>query len=205
MSEMATNENLVLAARRMFARNGYDGTSVRAITAEAGANLGAITYHFGSKRELYDRVVESVVQPLATRLEAAVAAEGDVLHRVELVVRSYFDYLSANPDLPQLMMQELVMAAVPSEVLAAQLKRVHAALTGLVEEGQAAGVIRQGPSRALGIFILSVPVHLAVLQRSLQRHLVLDLVEPESRRQVVESAVDFVREGLSGSTRALEA
>jgi AcrR family transcriptional regulator len=204
MSEKGTAETLVQVARRIFARLGYDGTSVRAITAEAGANLGAITYHFGSKRQLYDRVVESVVQPLAARVEGVVRGEGDVLERVERVVRTYFEYLSENPDLPQLMMQELVMAAVPSEVLTAPLKRVHAALAGLVEEGQGQGVIRPGPARAMGIFILSVPVHLAVLQRSLQRHRVLDLADGESRRQIVESAVAFVRNGLDDSTRALE-
>jgi AcrR family transcriptional regulator len=204
MSETATATALVQAARRIFARRGYDGTSVRAITADAGANLGAITYHFGSKRELYDRVVESVVQPLAERIEGVLGGEGDVLERVERVVRVYFEYLAENPDLPQLMMQELVMAAEPSEALAAQLKRVHGGLTGLVEEGQAQGVIRRGPARALGIFILSVPVHLALLQRSLLRHLVLDLVDADSRRQVVESAVAFVRSGLRDGTGALE-
>jgi AcrR family transcriptional regulator len=57
MKEMTTAETLVETARAVFARYGYDGASVRAITAEAGANLAAITYHFGSKRELYDRVV----------------------------------------------------------------------------------------------------------------------------------------------------
>jgi AcrR family transcriptional regulator len=204
MSEMGTATALVQAARRIFARRGYDGTSVRAITAEAGANLGAITYHFGSKRELYDRTVESVVQPLAERIEGVLGGGGDVLDRVERVVRTYFAYLAENPDLPQLMMQELVLAAEPSEVLAAQLKRVHAALTALVEEGQAQGVIRRGPTRALAIFILSVPVHLAVLQRSLQRHLVLDLVDAEARRQVVDSAVAFVRSGLGDRTGELE-
>ena len=145
--DASTAEALIQAARRLFTLHGYDGTSVRAITAEAAANLGAITYHFGSKRELYDHVVGSAVRPLAERIEAAVAEAAPVPERVEAVVRTWFDYLAGNPDLPQLMLQELLLAESPPEVVAVPLRRVHVALTGLVEEGQSAGVIRSGPAR----------------------------------------------------------
>jgi AcrR family transcriptional regulator len=195
----ATAAILVRTARHLFAQNGYDGTSVRAITGAAGANLGAITYHFGSKRELYDRVVESVVLPLAERVEVVMAAEGDVLDRAEGIVRAYFDYLADNPDLPRLMMQELVLGGGPGQAVAAPLKRVHGALWRVIEEGQAAGVIRPGPPAVLGLFILSVPVHMGILQRPLQM-VGLDLLEPAVRGMVVESAVAFVRGGLSETT-----
>ena len=46
-------ERLIEAARQQFARVGFDAASVRDITARAHANLGAITYHFGSKEALY--------------------------------------------------------------------------------------------------------------------------------------------------------
>lgn len=191
-----TERALVEAGRRLFAMHGYDGTSVRAITSAASANLGAITYHFGSKRGLYDRVVESAVRPLAERIEAVAAPGRPLMERVEAVVREYFAYLAANPDLPQLMMQELVLGGVPAEVVAGPLKRVHGAVTRLVTEGQAEGVIRSGPRLVLGIFILSVPVHLGMLQRAIQAHLGVDLLDDRTRAAVVESAVSFVRAGL---------
>jgi AcrR family transcriptional regulator len=197
MKETGTADTLVTVARGIFAQHGYDGASVRSITGEAGANLGAITYHFGSKRDLYDRVLASVLVPLAERLEAVVHGAGGVLERAGAVVRAYFEYVAENPDLPQLMLQELVQMPAPSAVVAAPLKRVHGALTALVEEGQRAGVVRPGPSRALGIFILSAPVHLVLLQRALRHHLVLDLAEPGLRQEVVASAVEFVTAGLS--------
>jgi AcrR family transcriptional regulator len=196
MKEMTTAETLIRAARGIFAANGYEGASVRTITAQAGANLGAITYHFGSKRALYDRVVASVVDPLAERVAAVASGPGSVLERVAGVVRVYFSYLAGNPDLPQLMMQELVMSAAPAEVLLAPLKRVHGALMGLVMEGQEHGVIRPGPERVMALFILSVPVHLALLQRALEQHLMPGMLAGEDRREVVEAAVAFVCEGL---------
>jgi AcrR family transcriptional regulator len=189
---------LIAAARRLFTLHGYDGASVRAITAEAGANLGAITYHFGSKRELYDRVVASVVGPLAERIEAVAGGQDrSVMDRVEAVVRAYFGYLAEHPDLPPLMLQELVLGGVPPEAVAGPLKRVHGALTQLITEGQATGEIRPGPRMVLGIFILSVPVHLGILHRAIEAHLGIDLLEERTRAPVVESAVAFVRAGLA--------
>jgi AcrR family transcriptional regulator len=48
-----TAERLLDAAERLFGRLGYDGVGMRALAAEAGVNLGAATYHFGSKEQLY--------------------------------------------------------------------------------------------------------------------------------------------------------
>lgn len=195
---------LLDAGRRIFAREGYEGASVRAITSEAGANLAAITYHFGSKRELYDRVVDGVIGPLAGRVEAVVGAGGGVLDRAAAVVRTYFEHLADHPELPQLMMQELALGGEPSEVVARPLKRVHAALTSLVAEGQETGEVRAGPRLVLGVFILSVPVHLAILRPALQRHVGLDLLDPLTRARVTDSAVEFVREGLRARPDSVE-
>lgn len=72
-----TKERLLDAAEQLFARQGYHNTSLRAITAEAGANLAAVNYHFGSKEALMGAVVERRLLPLNAlrlqRLEAAVA------------------------------------------------------------------------------------------------------------------------------------
>ena len=53
-----TRERLLDVAEQLFARRGLDAVSVRDITREAGANLGAITYHFGTMRKLIVAVFE---------------------------------------------------------------------------------------------------------------------------------------------------
>jgi AcrR family transcriptional regulator len=47
-----TKDRILDAAERLFAERGYDGTSLRAITGEAGVNLAAVNYHFSSKETL---------------------------------------------------------------------------------------------------------------------------------------------------------
>jgi AcrR family transcriptional regulator len=50
--EAATKAQVLTAAERLFALNGFQNVSVRDITAEAGVNLASVNYHFGSKDAL---------------------------------------------------------------------------------------------------------------------------------------------------------
>jgi TetR/AcrR family transcriptional regulator len=206
MKQIGTSDGKSTAAallgvgRRLFAEHGYEGTSVRQLTAEAGVNLGAVTYHFGSKRELYDAVVGAVMSPLAERLESVVSAGGAVLDRVEQVVRTYFGYLAENPDMPKLMLQELALGGLPSMALGRPMSRAHGALTKLVREGQERGEIPAGDAPVMAVFMMSVPVHLAVVQGPLRTFAGVDVGGAAGRQRALELAAAFVRRGLSAES-----
>jgi AcrR family transcriptional regulator len=51
-------------AERLFATHGFKATSLRAITGEAQANLGAVNYHFASKDALILAVLRRRMQPM---------------------------------------------------------------------------------------------------------------------------------------------
>ncbi|MFC9173259.1 MULTISPECIES: TetR/AcrR family transcriptional regulator [Streptomyces] len=97
-----TRSNVLDAAERLFAENGYRGTSVRAITNLAGANLAAVAYHFGSKAELMAAVARRVAGPINraqhARLDEALAknADPDVADLVEAFVGPLFDEMPAD-------------------------------------------------------------------------------------------------------------
>ncbi len=54
---MTTKDRILDAAERLFARDGFEATSLRAITAEAQVNLAAVNYHFQSKDALVQAVI----------------------------------------------------------------------------------------------------------------------------------------------------
>ena len=51
--ERETTERLLDTAERLFGVHGYDGVGMRMLAQEAKVNLGAATYHFGTKEALY--------------------------------------------------------------------------------------------------------------------------------------------------------
>lgn len=52
-----TRQEIMLTARELFARGGYDGTSLRAIATRAEVNVALIRYYFGTKEELFTAAV----------------------------------------------------------------------------------------------------------------------------------------------------
>ena len=59
-----TRGRILDAAERLFAEQGIAASSVRAITREAGVNLAAVSYHFGSKEGLVHEVLDRRLGPL---------------------------------------------------------------------------------------------------------------------------------------------
>ena len=62
MSE--TRQKIMDVAERLFGEQGYDATSLRHIIAEAGVNLAAVHYHFGSKEDLLLELVMRKISPV---------------------------------------------------------------------------------------------------------------------------------------------
>lgn len=55
---ISKEENILFAAEKLFAEKGFDGTSTRKISKAANVNISMISYYFGSKEKLYEKLVE---------------------------------------------------------------------------------------------------------------------------------------------------
>ena len=72
-----TRTRILDAAEELFMQHGFEGTSMRLLTAKAGANLAAVNYHFGSK----DALIEAVFRRRLDPMNAARIAELDRLEK----------------------------------------------------------------------------------------------------------------------------
>lgn len=59
-----TRERILDAAEALFAQDGFQSVSVRQITGEAGVNVAAVNYHFGSREALISEVLSRVLDPI---------------------------------------------------------------------------------------------------------------------------------------------
>jgi AcrR family transcriptional regulator len=88
-----TKERILDAAERLFAAHGFAGTSLRAVTREAGVNLAAIHYHFGTKEDLLRAVLSRIVIPVNRErlnlLEQVEAAAGSDPPSLEGILEAF--------------------------------------------------------------------------------------------------------------------
>lgn len=192
-----TRGALLSAGRRLFAAHGYKGASVRAITGVAGANLGAVTYHFGSKAALYDAVLEQTLTPFRERLRAAAESGGSPLERVQAFIRAFFEHLYEHPELRGLMVRELSTDEPIPEAVLVTFQANFGVLSQLIREGQAAGEIREGDPTMLALATATQPVALNLVRPVLEQAGAVSFETPEARERLVDNATSFVVEALA--------
>jgi len=79
---------LLAIARRLFARDGYERTSLRDIAQAADITKAALYYYFPNKEALYERTVLDSMQSLMDDVSAAVAAAASPTARIRAFMQS---------------------------------------------------------------------------------------------------------------------
>lgn len=69
-----SRETLMAVSARLFAKGGFDATSMRDIARDAGMLAGSMYYHFPSKNDLIAAVYEEGVAEITAAVDAGVAA-----------------------------------------------------------------------------------------------------------------------------------
>jgi len=125
----ATEDLLVESTLRCLGRAGVSGATARTITAEAGVNLAAITYHFGSKDQLVDRALVRAVRRLLDPVIALLESDPGALARALAAVEER----AAEGGAPCALYAEAAARAVRSDVVARGWAESHDALRATID------------------------------------------------------------------------
>jgi len=82
-----TRTRILDAAEELFMLHGFEGTSMRLLTAKAGVNLAAVNYHFGSKDALIEALFRRRLDPMNEERIAALDRHEDF--SAENIIRAF--------------------------------------------------------------------------------------------------------------------
>lgn len=102
---MDSKEQIIKAATKLFATNGYVATSIRAITKECNINLSMISYYFGGKEGLYVAVLESQMQVIVEIISQA-QEKPSAKESLESYAQNLIKALKKNPNFANLLIME---------------------------------------------------------------------------------------------------
>lgn len=178
------------AATELFARQGYESTSVQEIVSAAQVTKGAMYHWFGSKSELLNSIYRGLLAEQTGRLEAIATGDGPVDARLRSAALDLVDHISAHPEeltvwsRSRHLLDEQEAAAARQE-----RRRYHEIFRDLVREGQAGGVLRDDVSATVAThtFLSSIG--------NLHQWYTSD--GPLTRREVGRQMVEIFLRGLS--------
>lgn len=95
---MRTRAGLMDAAVHLFARHGFEATSVAEVARLAGLANGTFYSHFRDKDELAASVTLSMAREVVRQLDAAMSEVTDARARTSLATRRFVDLAQTEPD-----------------------------------------------------------------------------------------------------------
>jgi TetR/AcrR family transcriptional regulator len=137
-------DQILDAAESLFARQGFEPTTVKEIGEAAKLNPALLYYYFGSKEELYRAVLERVVQALINRGGAILQQGGPPAEAIRRLVAAQVEFLLTQPNAPRLFVREMIdhdarrAEAVILQVAAGLFER----LCDVIKRGQSLGQFR---------------------------------------------------------------
>jgi AcrR family transcriptional regulator len=104
----ATRGQLIDVATRLFAEQGYEGTSIEAVLAAAGVSRGALYHHFAGKEALFEAVVSAATDRVTAELTEAISGCSDPVDAVRTGAVAWIG-LALDP-----VIQRIVLVDAPS-------------------------------------------------------------------------------------------
>jgi len=142
-----SHEVILKAAARLFRDKGYAASTLRDIASAAGMKAGSLYYHFGSKEEMLDAILDQGVREIYDGVRAVIPDEGrgiDYRATIASAIHAHLTLLLARSEFTSANIR--IFGQLPSEIRERHrpLRLAYAALwETLLSDAQRAGQLRK--------------------------------------------------------------
>lgn len=98
-----TRDSILVTARGLFGKRGYDGTSLELLLDAAGVTRGALYHHFAGKQEIFDAVFEEVLAEAAAQLGEGYDPDADPIDCLREGTRGWLR-LAVQPEVQRIVL-----------------------------------------------------------------------------------------------------
>jgi AcrR family transcriptional regulator len=142
-SKNETRQLILNAARRLFAQKGMEECTIRDIAREAGVSPASVVVHFKSKTALLEEALNRDIEKTLSELTASMPEDLDLLDRLMHLAKGFFRLYDQNRNLYRALIRHTIFEPAGETPNIANVSELYLRfLSGLVEEGQARGIIK---------------------------------------------------------------
>lgn len=137
---------IIEIAEKLFAQNGFNGTSVRDIAEEAGVNLAMISYYFGSKEKLMQALFEHRSGNIKMRVDTLLNDESlSPRAKVDWLIDDFIDRAMQRECFYKIMVCEQMMEKnqFVTSMIGEVKKKNAEIISELIKDGQKKGVFKK--------------------------------------------------------------
>lgn len=192
MSRNDKEESIINAALAVFCRKGYAHTRMADIARQAGVSYGLVYHYFGSKKTLFDVIVDTWWSDLYSVLEEQRESRLDFTKRLEYIIRFFLETYSNNPDLISIFISEVSRSSVyhTSRGLN-KFRKFFSLCEEIISKGQNTGILRDdiGPHYLTYIFLGAIETFISILVLGKER------VDNERKKRITDGIIQVFLNG----------
>ncbi|MCG7409769.1 TetR family transcriptional regulator [Paenibacillus sp. ACRRX] len=196
-TEIDVKSRMLLAAKQLFAKQGYDATTVRQIGESAAANIALVSYHFGGKEQLFHAMIVAFF-PIR-RLPELDQFDGDPLQALDFIIKEVSVYREREPEMVRIIQHEILLNSPRIHLIQEHVMPLWQELMRTLDEGRQAGIFQYESLHRTTMFVISV---LLFNQRGEYWRPLIQAEDESSALSWSEEAAIFVKRAL-GITREI--
>jgi AcrR family transcriptional regulator len=180
---------ILLAAKKLFAKYGFEKTTVRQICEEAGANVALVSYHFGGKENMFGAIFEYF---FPNDQISKVDQKLDPVEGVKLIIREVTKFRYSDRQLVCIIQQEIIMNTDRIRKIREHVMPMWRLLREWLKQGEEQGLFH---FRSLDTALMSIIGTLLFHRHTEYWSIMLEEADPELE-PLIEDLTTFIMGGL---------
>lgn len=198
--QKGTREKLLKAALKLFAAQGYDGTSTKQICDAVGANVAAVTYHFQTKENLLETIIEENSKhqdSIIVMILKEVHTVEELKIRIRMFSEAIIDTTNSNPDFHTLITHEAKKNMIAFETIKQNAESFHSMIIKFFKDAKKKRLLSENVDESMIAHVLfSVLIGFrfdGVIERL---HPELDLKDSKKKEKYLDKFLQIFFEGI---------
>jgi len=149
-----TKRKIFETSMKLFAQKGYDATSIEEITATVGVAKGTLYYHFSSKEEIFNFLVEEGMKLLKNSIDIKIAKANTIIDKLRAVVLIQIKIIAKYEDFMTIVLSQIWGNETRNLMCKNKVIEYIKTIEEMIQEGMDKGEIVQGDAAVMasGIF-----------------------------------------------------
>lgn len=144
-----TKRKIFETSMRLFAEKGYDATSIEEITATVGVAKGTLYYHFSSKEEIFNFLVEEGMKLLCNSIDIKTSKLENYIDKVKAIILIQLKIVAKYENLITILVSQFLGREERNIKCQKQILQYVDKIEEIVKEGIKKGQIKEGNSKAI--------------------------------------------------------
>ena len=144
-----TKRKIFETSMKLFAEKGYDATSIEEITATVGVAKGTLYYHFSSKEEIFNFLIEEGVKLLQNSIDIKTAKLDNYIDKIKAIVLIQIKIVAKYEDIITILLSQFWGNEERNKKCQSHVYDYISQIEKIVQEGIEKGEIKRGDTRAI--------------------------------------------------------